>query len=441
MKLLLRAIGWSGLYVFLVLLPLLAAAWSAPGAASRGFLHELGVAAGYVALSMLALEFGLVARLRAVAQPFGIDALQLFHRRLGFVALGFAIAHPLLLLAAGTPAAAFDPFGGPPPMRPGAAAFWLLVLLVATTLWRRSLRLSYEAWLLLHRWAALALLAGALWHVFAVEGRSGEPLMRALWAAYAVLVVALMAWHRVVAPLRAWRRPWRVVENRVERGDSRTVVVEPVGHQGFDFAPGQFAWLLTGRTPFSALQHPITMAGSAEQGGSRRLEFTIKALGDWSREVVPAMSPGQRLWIDGPHGVFTPERAPAIGLVLIAGGVGITPMRAILLSMRDRGDRRPVLLLHAASSLDRMTFREEFEALANEVALTYVPVLEQPPEGWAGERGWIDRALLERHLPLQRAHWQCFVCGPPPMLDAMERLLPQCGLPAERVHTERFAMV
>lgn len=441
MTLLLRAIGWSGLYVFLVLLPLLAAVWAAPGGASRGFLHELGVAAGYVALSMLALEFALVARLRAVAQPFGIDALQLFHRRLGLAALGFALAHPLLLLAAGTPAAAFDPFGGPPPMRPGAAAFWLLVLLVATTLWRRALRLSYEAWLRLHRWAALALLAGALWHAFAVEGRSGEPLMRALWAAYALLVLGLMGWHRVVAPLRAWRRPWRVVDNRVERGDSRTLVVEPVGHRGFDFAPGQFAWLLTGRTPFSALQHPITMAGSAEQGAERRLEFTIKALGDWSRAVVPAMAPGQRLWIDGPHGVFTPERTPAIGLVLIAGGVGITPMRSIVRTMRDRGDRRPVLLLHAASSLDRMTFREEFESLAKELALTYVPVLEQPPDGWTGERGWIDRALLERHLPAQRAHWQCFVCGPPAMLDAMERLLPQCGLPAERVHTERFAMV
>lgn len=440
MNLLLRAIGWSGLYVFLVLLPLVAALWSA-GGAGRGLLHELGVAAGFVALAMLALEFALVARLRTVAQPFGIDALQGFHRGLGFVALGFALAHPLLLLAAGMSARGFDPFGGPAALRPGAAAFWLLLLLVATTIWRRALRLSYEAWLTLHRWAALLLLAGALWHGFAVEGRSGPPLMRALWGSYALLVVLLVLRHRLLAPLRQWRRPWRVVENRIERGDARTLVVEPVGHRGFDFEPGQFAWLLTGRTPHSALQHPITMAGSAEQGASRRLEFTIKALGDWSREAVPRMQPGQRLWLDGPHGVFTPEREPAIGLVLVGGGVGITPMRSILRTMRDRGDRRPVLLLHAASSPERMTYREEFEALAREIALTYVPVVEEPPPGWTGERGRIDRALLERHLPPQRAHWQCFVCGPPPMLDAMERLLPACGLPAVRVHTERFATV
>jgi predicted ferric reductase len=438
MNLLLRAVAWSGLYVFLVLLPLLAALWSSPR--GGGFLHELGVAAGYVALSMLALEFALIARLRAVAQPFGIDALQWFHRGLGFAALGFALAHPLLLLAAGMSARGFDPFGGPVAMRPGAAAFWLLLALVASTVWRRALRLSYEAWLVLHRWAALLLLGGALWHVFLVEGRSGPPFMRALWAAYALLVAWLVVQHRLVAPLRLWRRPWRVVENRPERGDARTLVVEPVGHRGFDFEPGQFAWLLSGRTPFSAQQHPITIAGSAEQGESRRLEFTVKALGDWSREVVPRMAPGQRLWLDGPHGVFTPEREPAIGLVLVGGGVGITPMRSILRTMRDRGDRRPVLLLHAASSPERMTYREEFEALAGELALTYVPVAEDAPPGWQGERGLIDRALLERHLPPQRAHWQCFVCGPPPMLDAMDRLLPACGLPVARVHSERFAM-
>ena len=110
MNLLLRAIAWSGLYVALVLLPLLAALWSAPGGGGRGFLHELAVAAGYVALAMLALEFALVARLRAVAQPFGIDALQWFHRGLGFAALGFALAHPLLLLADGMSARGFDPF-------------------------------------------------------------------------------------------------------------------------------------------------------------------------------------------------------------------------------------------------------------------------------------------------------------------------------------------
>jgi predicted ferric reductase len=442
MRLLFRAIGWFAVYVFLALLPLLTALWASPVGPARPLLYELGVACGFVALSMLALEAALVARWRAVAQPFGIDALQLFHRRLGYVGLGFAIAHPLLLLlAAGVGASALDPFGGPAAMRPGAGALWLLLLLIATTLWRRALRLSYEAWQHLHRWLALALVGGALWHVFAVDHYTAAAALREVWVGYALLLLVLLLRYRLVAPLRAWSRPWRVVDNRAERADTRTLVVEPVGHPGMDFEPGQFAWLITGRTPFHALQHPITMSSSAEQGRERRIEFTIKALGDWSGQLVPRIRSGDRLWIDGPHGVFTPAREPAIGLVLIAGGVGITAMRSILLTMRDRGDRRPVLLLHAASSYERLTFREELEALREVLALSIVPVLEHPPAEWAGARGYIDLALLQQTLPAQRAHWQCFVCGPPAMLDAMERLLPQAGMSAERVHTERFAMV
>lgn len=439
MRLLLRALAWFGSYLVLVLLPLATALWTL-GPSERAFGFRLGVACGYIALAMLVLEFALVTRWRAVVQPFGIDALQGFHRRLGVAATGFAVAHPLLLLGGGMPAAWLDPLGAPPAMRAGSIALLLLGVLLLTTVARRRLRLSYEAWLRVHRWTALGLLGGALAHAFAL-GDAAAPALRVLWTAYALLVLALLLRHRLLAPWRAARRPWQVVELRSERADTRTLVVEPVGHRGIDFEPGQFAWLLTGRSPFAALQHPITISSSAEQDASRRLEFTIKALGDWSRERVPALLPGTRLWIDGPHGSFTPEREPALGLVLVAGGVGITPMRAILLTMRDRGDRRPVLLVHAASTFDRLTFREELEALRATLALTVVPVLEQPPPDWTGERGYIDAALLRRHLPPGVGHWQCFVCGPPAMLDAMERLLPACGLPADRVHTERFAMV
>jgi predicted ferric reductase len=439
MRPLLRAIAGFAAYLGLVLLPL-ATALSSLGPGTQPFASRLGVACGYIALAMLALEFALVTRSRAVVQPFGIDALQGFHRRLGIAGAGFALAHPLLLLAGGMPVAWLDPVGGPDAMRPGIVALGLLAVLLATTWWRRRLRLSYEAWLRIHRWTALGLLAGALAHAFALDaGHDGA--LRIAWTGYALLVLALLVRHRLLAPWRASRRPWQVVAQRRERADTCTLVLEPAGHRGLDFEPGQFAWLLTGRSAFGALQHPVTISSSAEQDARRRLEFTIKALGDWSRERVPQLVPGTRLWIDGPYGSFTPEREPALGLVLVAGGVGITPMRSILLTMRDRGDRRPVLLIHAASTFDRLTFREEIEALRAELALRVVHVLEQPPEGWTGERGYIDAALLQRHLPAGVAHWQCFVCGPPAMLDAMERLLPACGVPADRIHTERFAMV
>ena len=68
-------------------------------------------------------------------------------------------------------------------------------------------------------------------------------------------------------------------------------------------------------------------------------------------------------------------------------------------------------------------------------------VLERPPDGWEGEAGYIDAPILERHLPPRYGRCQFFICGPGPMMDAMERALAGLGVPADRINTERFDMV
>jgi ferredoxin-NADP reductase len=74
--------------------------------------------------------------------------------------------------------------------------------------------------------------------------------------------------------------------------------------------------------------------------------------------------------------------------------------------------------------------------------LKVVFVVEEPPPAWNGETGRISADLLRRYLPpKQYRRWQYFVCGPARMMDAMEALLPGLGVPAERIHTERFDMV
>lgn len=173
--------------------------------------------------------------------------------------------------------------------------------------------------------------------------------MRFTLAAYALLALLMLLWRRVVRPLQLSRRPWSVASNADIGGDTRLLTVKPVGHGGLAFAPGQFVWLLAGRHALVAQQHPITIASSAEAGADRGLEFAIKAFDDWSGETVPRHAQGTRLWLDGACGALTPDRYPALGFVLIAGGLGITPMRSMLLTMRDRGDTRPVLLIHAAN--------------------------------------------------------------------------------------------
>jgi ferredoxin-NADP reductase len=138
---------------------------------------------------------------------------------------------------------------------------------------------------------------------------------------------------------------------------------------------------------------------------------------------------------------MTPDRHEAPGYVFVAGGIGIAPIMSMLRALADRGDRRPLLLFHAYRQWDRMTFREGIEGLEQRLDLRVVYVLEEPPDGWAGERGWMTEDLLGRHLPAGRERLVYFVCGPDAMTQAVEQWLVALGVPASRVHSELFDLV
>lgn len=168
--------------------------------------------------------------------------------------------------------------------------------------------------------------------------------------------------------------------------------------------------------------------------------MTIKALGHFSFNVG-SIAPGTSAHLDWPHGVFTPDRNEGPGFVLIAGGVGITPMVSILRTMADRCDKRPYLLFHTSRSLDDITFDQELERLESRLNLTNVNILTNPPGGWTGEEGFLDCDMIVRHLPDRYKRLQYFICGPGPMLDTVEGSLTALGVPAQNLHTERFVFV
>ncbi len=387
------------------------------------------------------LEFSLVARLKHVAGAFGQDALEQFHRQMAYVATLFLLAHPILLLASGYPFEVLNPFssGNIWAWRWGAIAFCALLVLLVLSMGYKLFRMSYEWWHATHRLLAPAVLIAALLHIFMVNGFTGTPPMKALWIAYASGFLGITIYHRIYMPLRIWQRPWRVVRNVPELGDARTLVLQPVGHEGLSFKPGQFAWMSMGKTPFHGEEHPISFSSSAENQIGAEVSFTIKALGDWSNNVVPKIQPGTRVWLDGPYGVFSPVQDQGPGYVLLGGGIGITPLYSMCRTMADRGDVRPVFLFYGGRDLQELTFRPELDQLTRHMNLKCFYVLEHASADWRGETGFIDANLLRRHLPEQYKRFQYFICGPLAMMDTMERVLPTLGIAPENVHTERFA--
>jgi ferredoxin-NADP reductase len=130
-----------------------------------------------------------------------------------------------------------------------------------------------------------------------------------------------------------------------------------------------------------------------------------------------------------------------MGYVLIAGGVGITPLFSMCQTMADRGDVRPVLLFYGAQDWESLTFREQLDELTDRMNLQVIYVLTDPHEGWQGEIGFINSEIMQRYLPEQYRRYVFFICGPEPLMDAMEQALPDLGVPGERVLSERFGMV
>jgi predicted ferric reductase len=441
MSLLFTASGavWIAIYLFFILAPLFALILSASPPA-RDFWTEFSVALGYAGLATMGLQFGLTARFRYVTEPWGEDVIYHFHRQISLVAVGLVVAHPLILFAVRPELLGLlNSFTAPWRARFAALSTYSLIVLVATALWRAKWKIRYETWHPTHIILAVVAIAAGLLHMVGWSFYLSAPWKRALWIGLTLFWIGLLAYVRMIKPLFMLRRPYRIAELRQERGDCCALAMQPDGHAGFRFSPGQFGWLTVFGGPFKITGHPFSFSSSADATDGR-VEMTIRNLGDFTNTIgtVPV---GQRVYLDGSYGAFTLDRNPADMHVLIAGGVGVTPMMSILRTFADRGDRRPVILLYGSRDWDSITFREELEALARRLDLTVVHVLSNPPEGRTGERGFINAEIFRRHLPPPYADHEYFICGPDVMMDAIETALGELRVPMAKYHSERYSFV
>jgi predicted ferric reductase len=227
-----RGLVWFATYVILVVTPAVVAIGVDPFPSPRSARVELSAAFGLIAFALILVQFALVSHVRSMSRPFGTDALVQFHRYMGLTAFALVVAHPLLLNTVGLPWSAWNPLAGSVTARSGSVAFWALAGLVITTLWRRQLGVSYEAWRITHLILSIAVAAAMLVHVLAVDGYSrANPMRITVWG-YALAFGAILVGYRLVRPLQLRSHPWTLVENRDEGASVRTLRLRPEGHRG-----------------------------------------------------------------------------------------------------------------------------------------------------------------------------------------------------------------
>jgi predicted ferric reductase len=408
----------------------LALAVAAPGPVLLAPLtaHVCGMLAGYGVVLLVVL----MSRWPVLERGIGSDRLARWHAAGGRTVLSLVLVHALAATIGWTQVTGLSPLGasldvlGMPGLVAATLATLLMVAVAVVSVRSARRRLRYETWHGLHLTMYLAVALSFL-HQLGGPDMAGRPVVQIAWALLYTHAFGLILRYRVLQPLRAaTRHRLRVAEVVREAEGVVSIVIEGQHVDELRAEPGQFfRWRFLTPDLWSAT-HPFSLSAAPT---SDRLRLTVKALGDGSRRLQE-VEPGTWVVAEGPYGAMTAQRRTQRDVALIAGGVGITPMRALFESF-SMTPEQDLVLLYRASTREDLVFREELSALARRRKARVIFLLGE-------DRGLLSTASLLRLVP-NLVERDVYLCGSPGMTAAVRGSLAGAGLPAGRLHEERFA--
>ncbi|MEU9096806.1 ferredoxin reductase family protein [Streptomyces sp. NPDC048361] len=399
----------------------------------EGWLTDGGRITGLLAGYACAVLLALMARLPVLDRGVGTDRLARWHAMGGRYTLSLALAHTLLIIWGYAVTSHADVVSQTttlvlhyPDLLKGTIGFLLLVGTGIVSARAARRRLRYETWHYLHFATYLA--------VFLVFGHQlsngadfvGNGSAQLAWYALYLGVAALLVWFRFAVPVRRGiRHRMRVAEVRAESPGVVSVYLTGEHLDELGAEPGQFfRWrFLTPGLWWAA--NPYSLSAPAHP---RYLRITVKAAGDHSTALA-RLAPGTRVWAEGPYGGFTAARRTTSKTLLLGGGVGITPLRALLETLP--GD---ITLIYRARRPEDLALRGELDAVAAARGARVLYSVDEP----ATHCMPLTAAALLRYVPDLRER-DVYLCGPPGMADAALHALSGAGVHRRRVHHESFA--
>ncbi|MCF6376708.1 ferric reductase-like transmembrane domain-containing protein [Nocardioides KLBMP 9356] len=404
-------------------------------------LESVGRISGLASAVLLLAQVVLMARIPVLERAFGQDRLTGIHRVVGFTSFNLMVAHVVLITwgyAAGSllasPATLWDLVVNYPGMLLAAAATLCLVMVLVTSVRAARRRLRYESWHLMHLYAYLGVglaIPHQLWTGTDFTSSPGRQVF--WWTAWGASMASVLVW-RVGLPLwRNLRHDLRVAAV-VPEGDG-TVSVHVTGRDlhRLPVEGGQFfTWRFGGR-PGRSRANPYSLSAAPD---GRSLRITVQDAGDGSAAAA-GLEVGSRAWIEGPYGRLSPRARSREKVLMIAAGVGITPLRALAEHLEYApGD---ALLLYRSSGSP--LFVDELHELSAERGLVVwgLPGRRRAADSWLGDgiAAPTDLAALTSWVP-DVAERDVYLCGPTPWADLVLRDLRAAGVPEQHIHYETF---
>lgn len=395
-----------------------------------------GLLAGYL-MALVVLQ---MARVPALERRVGSDRVARWHAMSGRYTLCLVLAHLILTMYgyalqaglgfSGIVQQTIDSVNTLPDMGQAAIGTSLLLFIGLLSMGGIRRRIPYDTWYHIHllTYAAVYL---SFWHQLSTGNDFAvQPAATTAWYALYGAVTALALWYRVLVPIRLnMRHRMRVADVVEEAPGVVSVLISGRRLHRIGAEAGQFfRWRFL--SPGMRLSsHPYSLSAAPRPN---MLRITVKAIGDHSSRLRE-LEPGTRVWAEGPYGAMTASRRRSGKVLLIAGGVGITPMRALFETLP--GAAGDLTLLYRANSTQDLALWDELAAIADERGARLMYAVNSPD----GERPDISAETLRRKLPDVDRH-DVFLCGPPGFAQQVYEALRGAGVPARRIHHESFEM-
>ena len=402
---------------------------------------SLGIIVGLIGTDFILVMLVLAARIPLIDRTIGHDRAVAVHRSLGKPALYLLLAHAVLLLVGYGMSQGYNPIAeiGPmlalPDMPLAFIGMGLLILVVVTSLVAVRRKFSYEGWHLVHLLSYFAV-AFALPHQLSVGGiLANGTFQRVYWIALYVFAFGAILTYRFIEPAVSSLRH-RLTVSGVTTIAPGVTSIQFSGHdlRTLGAAGGQFfIWRFwTGKTWWHS--HPISLSAMPTSTTAR---ITVRDLGSGSARIS-AVPVGTKVSIEGPYGLFSDAARTSPKIAIIAAGIGVTPIRALLEHARFAPGEATVLL-RAGSEDEAYHWDEIRELAAAKGAKCYVMVGHRARTG----PSWMSQTDARRGVTLQAvfpdlATSDLYICGPTAWLDSVEKDARAAGIPEHHIHSERF---
>lgn len=434
---LLKALFWANI-TFIVFIWL-------KGFVASNILLSIARLCGLLSVNLVLTQFLLIGRIGWIEPFFGHDKLARIHHKVGKYAFYFIVLHFCLIIISyahlsrtGLIEQFLILFNSYPDIPKAFIAFLLFIFIVPISIFIHRLKLKYETWYFIHLMLYVAVLF-AFGHQLKLGAHFVNKFNIYYWYALYIFVLGNFALWRLLRPIYLFLRHGFYVEKVVsETYEANSFYI---GGKDLDKLPrqsGQFMILrfLDKKRFWQA--HPFSLSCSPDE---HYIRATIKNSGDFTG-TIQNVSPGTKILLDGFHGIFTSKVLTSKKVLLIAGGIGITPIRSMAEEFGKAG--RDVVLLYSNKLVKDIIFKSELDDLSKKYNLKIHHILTEDSPANAlsvanGERGRINKEKIYRLVKDIKSR-DAYVCGPVPFMEAIIGMLKELGVKEEQIHFEKFSL-